>query len=139
MTDVMAFLPDCIVAVEAKVDEPFDDLVSVWITREAKRNENSPPHRSNVIKRYAKALGVEPGQLSQIRYQLLQRTLSAALTARFEGKPQSWMIVQSFAVANSDGHRRNRSDFDQFRNLVGSAPTIEGQRVRLDWVDVTEV
>src|SRR5258705_1945465 len=70
MTDVMAFLPDCIIAVEAKVDEPFDDLVSAWITRDAK-NSNSPPHRRKVIERYAEALKVEVGQLSQIRYQLL--------------------------------------------------------------------
>jgi hypothetical protein len=134
MTDVMAFLPNGIVAVEAKVNEPFDDLVTVWITRKAK-NPNSPPHRRNVIKRYADALGVEPEQLSDIRYQLLQRTLSAALTARSEGRSQSWMIVQSFAPTNSDGHRRNRSDFERFLGLVGTAPMLEGVRVQIAWVD----
>jgi hypothetical protein len=134
MTDVMAVLSDCIIAVEAKVDEPFDDLVSAWITRDAK-NPNSPPHRQKVIERYANAFKVEVGQLSGVRYQLLQRTLSAGRTALSEGKSQSWMIVQSFASAHSDGNRRNRADFDYFRNLVGDAPTIEGQRVRLDWVD----
>ena len=43
MTDVVAILPDCIIAVGAKVDESFDDLVSVWITREAERNEKFTP------------------------------------------------------------------------------------------------
>ena len=54
-----------------------------------KEMKNSRPHRSNVIKKYAQAFGVEPEQLSQIGYQLLQRTLSAALTARVERKRQS--------------------------------------------------
>jgi hypothetical protein len=137
MTDVMAFLPDGIIAVEAKVNEPFDDIVSVWITRQGKKNSNSPAHRQKVIGKYAEALCVAPEQLSEIRYQLLQRTLSAALTARSERKSQAWMIVQSFGNTHSDGHRRNRADFDSFRNLVGSAPKIEGQRVQLDWVDAS--
>ena len=135
MTDVMAFLPDCIIAVKSKVDEPFDDLVIDWVLRNQKTNIASPPHRRKVIRRYAEALGVAPEQLSEIRYQLLQRTLSAALTAKSEGKTRSWMIVQSFAPTNSDGHRRNRADFDRFCNLVGSAPALEGQRVQIDWVD----
>ncbi|SED40675.1 hypothetical protein SAMN05444161_3138 [Rhizobiales bacterium GAS191] len=125
MTDVMAFLPNGIIAVEAKVNEPFDDLVSVWIEREAGKNKRSPPHRRKVINRYASEFGVEPEQLSEIRYQLLQRTLSAALTALAQGQSTSWMIVQSFAPANSEGHRRNRGDFDRFLALVGSAPTLE--------------
>ena len=39
MTDVMAFVPSGVIAVEAKVDEVFDDLVSVSIMREAARNQ----------------------------------------------------------------------------------------------------
>ena len=137
MTDVMAFLPDCIIAVEAKVDEPFDDLVSDWIIRDD-RNSKSPPHRRKIIERYAEALKVEVAELAGIRYQLLQRTLCAALTARSEGQSQSWMIVQSFAAANSTGHQRNRADFDRFRNVVGRTPTLKGQRVQLHWVDASE-
>jgi hypothetical protein len=134
MTDVMAFSPDCVIAVEAKVIEPFDDLVSVWIDRNAK-NVRSPPHRKKTIERYAQAFGVAFDDLLHVRYQLLQRTLAAALTARSNGISQAWMIVQSFAAPDSDGHERNYADFRRFRKLVGDAPILGGQRVRLEWVD----
>lgn len=134
MTDVMAFLPNCTIAVEAKVNEPFDDLVSVWIERDAE-NTRSPPHRKRVIKRYAEAFGVAYNDLVGIRYQLLQRTLSAARTARSRATSGAWMIVQSFAAPQTDAHKRNWSDFVRFRTLVGNAPSLEGQCVRLEWVD----
>jgi hypothetical protein len=83
MTDVMAFVPGGVIAVEAKLNEPFDHLVSDWITLDAVKNARSPPHRMEVVRRYAVALGVDPERLLEIRYQLLQRTLCAALTAGF--------------------------------------------------------
>ena len=135
MTDVMAFLPDGVVAVEAKVSEPFDDLVSVWIERNAKKNSKSPPHRRRVIKKYADAFGVPYDDLIAIRYQLLQRALSAAITARSKGASRAWMIVQSFARQQTKEHDRNRADFESFRELVGSAPMLTGQPVRLEWVN----
>jgi len=73
MTDVLAFVPNSVIAVEAKVDEPFDDVVSDWIEREAKRNPRSPPHRQKVIQRYAKALTVDPQSLLGVRYQLFAK------------------------------------------------------------------
>ena len=135
MTDVMVFLPDGVIAIEAKVNEPFDNLVSDWIEKEAHKNPNSPPHRRNVIEQYSVAFGVESQRLSKIRYQLLQRTLCAALTARSVGQARSWMIVQSFAPTDSEGHRRNQGDFARFLDLVGNAPMIEGIRVQIAWTD----
>src|SRR3974377_919993 len=35
MTDIMAFLPNGVVAVEAKLNEPFDVIVSDWIDKKA--------------------------------------------------------------------------------------------------------
>jgi hypothetical protein len=137
MTDIMAFLPNGVIAVEAKVNERFDDLISIWINKEAVKNPRSPPHREDVINRYAKVFCVERERLSNIRYQLLQRTLCAALTAGAQRLSQSWMIVQSFAPVDSDGHRNNRTDFDRFRALVGPAPNIEGVRVEIAWTDNT--
>jgi hypothetical protein len=135
MTDIMAFLPNSIIAVEAKVNEPFDDLVSAWIFREEKKNAESPPHRTGVIQRYAQAFGIKSEKLLDIRYQLLQRTLCAALTARAQGASQAWMLVQSFASpSGGDGHLTNRSDFDRFTTLLGSSPNIEGVCVRIGWV-----
>lgn len=135
MTDIMAFLPNGVIAVEAKCDEPFDDPVSVWVERDAKKNTASPPHRREIVDRYAAAFGVHPDSLLEIRYQLLQRTLCAALTARMRNQAQSWMIVQSFAPDTSDGHIRNRSDFARFQVLVGVAPVIDGVHVQTAWAD----
>jgi hypothetical protein len=133
MTDVMAFLPRGVIAVEAKVDEPFDDIVFVWIEREAKRNPRSPTHRSTVIQKYAKALRVRPESLMNIRYQLLQRTLCAAITARNANLSDAWMIVHSFPSTRDGATNTNRTDFDNFVALVSDKALVEDVRVRLAW------
>jgi hypothetical protein len=130
-TDVMAFVPDAVIAVEAKVDESFDQIVLDWICAEHRENPRSPPHRLGVIQRYADAFAVSLRQLMELRYQLLQRTLCAALTAQEHGLQKAWMIVQSFCppgLANS-----NRPDFERFASVVGSAPRLNGIPVRLAW------
>jgi Domain of unknown function (DUF6946) len=106
MTDVMAFVPNGVIAVEAKVNERFDDLVSAWIFKEEKKNAESPPHRTRVIQHYAEAFRVSSEQLLDIRYQLLQRTLCAALTAQVQDASQAWMVVQAFAspTKGAPGH-----------------------------------
>jgi hypothetical protein len=135
MTDIMAFVPNGVIAVEAKVDEPFDDPVSTWIFKEQTKNPESPPHRTKVIQRYATALGVKSEQLLKVRYQLLQRTLCAALTAQAQGMSQAWMVVQAFpSGASGTESLTNRSDFDSFTSLVGNAPKFDGVCVRTAWV-----
>jgi hypothetical protein len=127
-TDMMAFVPDGVVAVEAKVDEPFDNLVLDWICAEAANNDRSPPHRLEIVQRYAKAFNVPLRSLMDIRYQLLQGTLCAALRAKAHSRSSAWMVVQSFPKSVS-----NRADFDRFVQLVGSAPILEGISVALEW------
>jgi hypothetical protein len=134
MTDVMAFSPGHVIAVEAKVNEPLDDKVSVWIDRNTVKNPRSPPYRQGVIARYAAALGVTPASLMDIRYQLLQRTLCAALAARDRRACQAWMIVQCFGSNAGEGHCRNLADFDRYLSLVGNTPTLDGVKVRLGYV-----
>jgi hypothetical protein len=134
MTDVMAFLPDGgVIAVEAKVDEPFDYPVSIWIEREAKRNPRSPAHRRKAIQEYADVFGVQPEMLMDIRYQLLQRTLCAAITARSRNFPNAWMIIHSFPSTRAGVRNENRREFDRYVSLVGDQPTINGIQVRLAW------
>jgi len=133
MTDVMAFIPDGVIAVEAKVEEPFDDVVSDWIEREAGRNPRSPPHRRKAIRRYAEALKVDADSLLGIRYQLLQRTLCASIVAGARGLSGAWMIVQHFPRGTAGEKVTNRSDFEAFVELVGKVPVIQGVRVRLAW------
>jgi hypothetical protein len=135
MADVMAFIPGAVIAVEAKVNESFDRLVADWVEAEAPTNPRSPPHRRRVIARYAGALGVSEAALQGIRYQLLQRTLGAALTAGAVGLPAAWMIVQDLTYGRPGNHAANRMDFDRFVALVGSTPVLEGIPVRLGWVD----
>jgi hypothetical protein len=134
MTDVMAFLPSSVIAVEAKVNEPFDELVSEWIYEEIDSNPRSPPHRQKVIRRYAKAFGVDYECLLQIRYQLLHRTLCAAIAANAKGLSQAWMIVQYFPAGDGDGHQTNRTDFDHYVDLVGSTPVLKGVPIKIVWV-----
>lgn len=134
MTDVMAYLPNCVIAVEAKVDEPFDEYVAIWIDKNAEKI-TSPPNRRNTIERYARALNVTYESLQGIRYQLLQRSLCAALTAKSVGHSNAWMIVQCFALGNVEGHQKNRSDFNNYLALIGNTPMIEGVRVQIAWAE----
>lgn len=135
MTDVMAFMPNGIIAVEAKVNEPFDNLVSVWIDIKKRDNPNSPDHRKGVIRQYANAFGVAYESLLNIRYQLLQRTLCAAITANDMGLSKAWMIVQHFGNGSGDHDQTNLSDFNRFAALVGIAPVIEGVPVQIAWAE----
>ena len=135
MTDLMAFLPDTVIAVEGKALESFDEEVSVWIEKEAGKNPRSPTHRKQVATRYAEALGVDLNALLRIRYQLLHRALAAAITAQKTGASKAWMIVQSFGPLDSVQHRQNKADFDRLLSLVGSAVTLNDVGVNLAWVD----
>ena len=135
-TDVMAFTPSAVLAVEAKTDEPFGDVVEDWIEKDARRNPRSPHHRRKVALRYAAAFGVAVDALLGIRYQLLHRTLSAARTAATAHAANAWMIGQSFpTVGRVPRCSTQRADFDKFVSLVGPAPIVEGRAVRLAWVD----
>jgi hypothetical protein len=134
-TDVMAFVPDGVIAVEAKVHEPFDEEVGCWIVKEEVKNPRSPLNRRRVVDRYARAFGVAPEVLLNLRYQLLHRTLSAALVAGRFGLKNAWMIAHSFGGQQDQDHMRNRADFDRYVALVGAKPTLEGVQVGVVWVD----
>jgi len=134
MSDVMAFVPSGVIAVEGKAREPFGEEVRVWIDEEKDTNPRSPDHRLQVIKRYARAFGTGTEQpLLSLRYQLLHRTLSAALTARITEAERAWMIVQSFAPTDSTEHMQNRGDFDRYTEVVGGMPVLEGVKVGIAW------
>ena len=135
-TDLMAFMPAGVIAIEAKTDEPFDDVVGTWVEKQATRNPRSPHHRRAIVERYAKAFGVVFDDLLGIRYQLLHRALSAALAARRVGARRAWMVVQSFPTSGRVPRcSSQRDDFNRFVALIGHRPVIEGTSVRLAWVD----
>jgi hypothetical protein len=59
----------------------------------------------------------------------------ASLAAEAQGMSQAWMVVQAFpSQTGEDGNLTNSSDFDRFTTLIGTAPVIEGVRVRISWV-----
>ena len=135
MTDIMAFIPDAVIAVEAKAREALDEEVRNWIYKDAAKNPRSPPHRRRVVVQYGSALGVNADALLDVRYQLLHRTLAAARVARQHRRSRAWMIVHSFAPLQCEEHARNRADFDRYVSLVGNTPVLEGIPVRLAWID----
>lgn len=135
MTDVMAFIPNDLIAVEAKARETFGDLTDVWVRQKEQANPRSPPHRNSVIDRYSQALGISREALLPLRYQLLQRTLAAALAAKRSGRKRAWMIIQSFARPGCEEHARNRADFERYLTTVSDAPILLGIPIRLGWLD----
>lgn len=139
MTDIMAFIPDAVIAVEAKALESLDEQVCCWMYKGAPRNPRSAVHRQHVIARYAKSFGVSTDALLPVRYQLLHRTLMAARVALQHNRSRAWMIVHSFAPLDCEEHGRNRADFDRYVSLIGTAPVLEGITVRLAWVDETHL
>jgi hypothetical protein len=82
--------------------------------------------QTKAIERYAAALKVEPKNLLEIRYQLLQRTLCASIVARVRALSEARMIVQHFPRGGASDKVTNRLDFDAFVALVGKSPVIEG-------------
>ena len=134
----MAFVPGGGVAVEAKIDEPFDDVVEAWIGKDAASNPRSPAHRRAVAERYAEALDEPLAGVLGLPYQLLHRTLSAASTALATHADIAWMIMQVFPTTERVPRcASQRADFDRFVDLVGPGPVIAGRPFRLAWVDET--
>lgn len=132
MTDVLAVLSDAVIAVEAKMHEFLGPRVADWIAA-SEDHASSLANKQDVVRRYAAAFGVPAEALLPLRYQLLHRTLAAALAAKEWGRAKAWMIVQSFGPP--DPKAANRIDYDAFVALVGAAPVLEGVPVRLAWVD----
>jgi len=97
------------VAIEGKVDEPFDAKVGEWL---AKGGEN----RRTRLTGLAEILGIDRVP-DQIRYQLLHRTASAVLEARRFLASHAVMLVYSFSQ-----EAKWYKDFVQFCELLGGSP-----------------
>jgi hypothetical protein len=133
-TDVLAITRNdrglVVLAVEAKVDEPFGPTVG----------EKRAGASSGQMKRLAyleRQLGVSESLQEAIRYQLVHRTVAAFLSARSFHARAAVMLVHSFSPAN-----KWREDFDAFVEAVGAQPVTpdlyeltvdEGQRLLVGW------
>ncbi len=124
-----------VIAVEGKVDEPFDKPVSEW-------NDGSPG-KSFRLGSLCKTLGLEPVEIGSIYYQLLHRTASAIYEAKRYRCQHALMIVHSFS-----DHCRWFDEFAAFSRAMAmpldnqgrlSPPKMcEGVELRLGWAADTK-
>jgi hypothetical protein len=85
-------------------------------------------------------LGLDPGAVGTLRYQLLHRTAAALIEAAHAGAKNAAMIVQSFSP---DSVRAGFSDFQAFAAALGTpiekpgnlSKAVErgGVKLRLGW------
>jgi hypothetical protein len=121
-----------VLGVEAKVNEPFGELVAEW-------NDYSP----SKLRRLAilvEKLGLRSKQIETLRYQLLHRAVAALIEAEAEKASDALLIVQSFSPNDI---RTGFTDFANFAATLGipveepgklSAPSVRGNvRLRLGW------
>ena len=134
-TDLLAFVKlvhgTAVIAVEGKVDESFDDLVSTW-------NDHSPG-KERRLQALCATLGLRVADVGGIRYQLLHRTASAIYEAQRYRTLRAVMLVHSFSLTDASFH-----DFQAFAksmgvpvqtvNRVSEERQCEGIRLRLAWV-----
>jgi hypothetical protein len=117
-------------AVEGKVDEPFDDPVGDWLAT-GSENKNAR------LRGLAEILGVSSIP-NHIRYQLVHRTASAVLEARRFLAAHAVMLVHSFSKSG-----QWYDDFAAFCEALGATPATnrmievvgrQGPSLHLAWV-----
>lgn len=118
------------IAVEGKVDEPFDKTVGEW---------RAAPSRGKELRlQYlTETLGLDGRVPDTIRYQLLHRTASALIEARRFGARHAVMLVHSFSPQH-----QWFEDFANFAGMYGAraevnrlvaGPSIDGISLHLGW------
>ena len=103
------------VAVEGKVDEPFDRLLGDWLV-------DASPGKRERLAFIADTLGLSQPLPRDVHYQLLHRTVSAVIEARRFKTDAAAMIVHSFSPTG-----KWYDAFERFAAVFG----IEAERGRL--------
>jgi hypothetical protein len=121
-----------ILAVEGKVTESFDRLVSEWLAdgSEGKRQR---------LEGLRRLLGLAPEECSDLRYQFFHRTAAAILEARRYRARKAILLIHSFcpnATGLSDySHFGRRLGFEGLdRDRISEPHEIGGTELRLAWV-----
>jgi hypothetical protein len=83
-----------VIAVEGKVDEPFDALVGDWLAAESGGESVGKRERLDYL---CSELGISAEAAMPLRYQLMHRTVSALIEARRFTAPHALMLVHSFS------------------------------------------
>lgn len=119
-----------VLAIEGKVEETFGPLISEW--------RDGAPGKENRLSKLCGVLGLEPDQISHLRYQLLHRSVSAIYEAQRYRCERAAMLVHSFS--------ETKSSFQDFVNFaeamklpIGSIGVMSDEkscdriRLRLAW------
>lgn len=119
-----------VIAVEGKVNEPFDKLVGQW---------NDSAGKQTRLDHLCETLDLDPKMCDGLRYQLLHRTASAVYEARRYRCRHAMMLVHSFSPTH-----RWFEDFSSFALAMrmpvehpgqcSIARVFEGISLRLCWV-----
>jgi hypothetical protein len=119
------------ISVEGKVSEPFGDTVSKWM-------KNQTPGRKKRLDFLCMELDLTGTDVSNIRYQLLHRTVSAILEAKKFNATHALMLVHSFSQKDEwfEDYVLFTSLFeiDAKLNRIHSAAKIGDIRLYLGWV-----
>jgi hypothetical protein len=119
-------------AVKGKALEPFSNTVAEWL------NEFSSGRKTR-LNYLCEMLGLKQERLSNIRYQLLHRTVSAIIEAKRFNAQNALMLVHSF--------KENKEFFQDYSNFLGlfgieaeknkiySAGKRKNVNLYLGWVD----
>jgi hypothetical protein len=121
-TDVLAEVTTpsgpAILAVEAKVDETFGPTVAEW-------QANDTPGRRARLAGLLARLGLAPGVVADLRYQLLHRSAAALIEAEAHAAREAVLVVQSFSAPEL---RAGFPDFRAFTEAMGT-PVAEAGRL----------
>jgi hypothetical protein len=82
-----------VIAVESKVDEPFGPVVSEW--------RDGTPGKERRLLFLCELLGLDPGAVGDLRYQLFHRTAAALIEAERFHASKAVMLVHSFSATRA--------------------------------------
>lgn len=101
------------IAVEGKVEEPFDKTLGEWKT-------DASPGKDTRLNHLTEVLGLTAPIPDWVRYQLLHRTASAVIEAERFGARHAVMLVHSFSKENLWFN-----DFAAFASVFGAKAEID--------------
>ena len=141
-----------VVAVEGKADESFGEIVDRWLGHADKGTASEvdgggpAPLSGKLVrlKSICATLGLNTDDVTQLRYQLLHRTVAALIEAKRFNCRHALMLIHHFSTG-PDKSAGNVSDFAKFCAALGvpnagvnwiSEPVVRnGIRLRFAWVD----
>lgn len=133
-TDLLAHLQTlhgpAVMAIEAKVDEPFGPLVKEW--------SDGSLSKKRRLEGLLRRLSINASEAAGLRYQLLHRTVASLVEAKQFSAQHAALVIQSFSAVHACF-----DDFRLFANAIGAAverpgalskPVLfDGVSLRLGW------